>query len=121
VKEIAPKKIPRLIKNTDVVVVQWGSERCLPCRKQEKVLDAACGKFGSKNVTCVKVDVDAFPKAAGAFHIQPIYPAVSIFKNGNAQPFIDTVLEGKRTETIYMPRPNIELFLRSTVAQFSHR
>ncbi len=125
VKTTTPKKLAKLIHTAKVVVVQWGTDRCIPCRNQEHSIDVFRDSLGigkkSKlrptDIEMVKIDIDTHPTPTKDFVVPDVYPAVTIFKNGLPQPFI---VNGKKTELVYGQRtggetPKIEDFIVKTL------
>jgi len=111
VKSTSPKKLKNLIEFNDLVIVQWGNERCVPCKRQEFAIDEICDTFSG--IKCVKIDIDDYAKHRKQFKIKDLYPAVSVYKFGEPQEFKDSKIGGKTTNVIYGERDNIKIIVKS--------
>lgn len=124
-RSIHPKKLKNLINNTKVVVVQWGTDRCIPCRNQEQSLDdlhdvlqiGKSGHLSPNDVALVKVDIDRYPNAIKTFNVPDAFPAVTIFKSGHPQPFVDTSFghTSEAKNVIHGQKHNIEQYVIKTL------
>ena len=88
-----------------VVMVDFWSPRCPPCRTQGPIVDRLAKKFAGR-ATVGKLNVDENPKAAGEFNIRYI-PTLVIFKDGKVvkrftglqqEPGLTTAIEGSLTQ-----------------------
>lgn len=121
-RSINPKKLKKMIQDTNVLVVQWGTDRCIPCRNQEKMLDdlnkdldlGKKNRLTKKNIDFVKVDIDKYPSAMKDFKVKDVYPSLTVFKNGANQPFKDS-FSGKTDNVVYGQRNNIKMFVIKTL------
>lgn len=112
-KKVSPSKLNKIIDTSDLVVVQWCSERAVPCKRQEAVIDQVCNEY--KGIDCVKIDIDEHPKARKQYNIEDVYPAVSIYKFGYPQRFRDTKIGNKSTNVIYGERKNIGTIIKRVI------
>jgi len=122
-EKTTPKKLKKIINTTRIVVVQWDTPRCIPCKNQSIQLDRLHQNLGigkknkltKKDVRFVQINIDDYHKEMKKQGIKDMFPAVSIYRDGKIQPFNDTKFNGKIMETIYVKRPNISDFVKNTL------
>ncbi len=77
-REIATSDFPELIKS-GMVLIDWWASWCGPCRAFAPIYEAAWRQHA--DVVFAKVDTDAQPALAAAFHIRAI-PTLMAFRDG---------------------------------------
>jgi thioredoxin-like negative regulator of GroEL len=97
-KSVSPKKLEKVISTNDTVIVQVGSDRCVPCRQQELEFDMYSETFGNEKLTIVKVDVDDHPEIIKKLDLKWAFPVVSVFRNGSPQPLIDSMRSSSKID-----------------------
>lgn len=123
-KRIQIRKLRGLVAEHPVVVAQFTSDRCMPCRSQEKSLQEACAKYQKYGVKCVSIDVDKsqrgiskLKKQGLGFGKKPkILPSTYFYVDGKLRKITDSqLLGGKRTSALVGYRPNIEKGVKQAV------
>lgn len=88
-----------LVKNNEIVLVDFYAEWCGPCKMMGPVLDGFAKKT---DATILKVDTDNLQELAMKYEIRSI-PTLMLFKNG----------ELFETKQGFMPEPIIEQWINS--------
>ena len=114
-KEISFKKLSTELLKNKIVIVHITSDRCIPCKNQEKRLKKICNQYKNKDLVCYSINIDENTKSKkdlSSLQLKkmPIaIPALSIYINGEIQNFNDnTLLKGEETQILYGERKNIE-------------
>ena len=74
------KSFKDLIHTGQLVLVDFYTEWCGPCKMMKPVLEEVKASLGEK-VKIIKVDVERNVKAASAYHVTGV-PTLVLFKNG---------------------------------------
>lgn len=95
IKQIEEKDFDKeVIKEDNLVVVDFWADWCVPCKKMGSILDDLCGNY--KNVKFVKINYDNSPNLNNKYNIKMI-PTLLIFKKGK---LISTIVGLKTKEEI---------------------
>ena len=71
-KTLPAARLPALLTESSTpVIIDFGADWCLPCRRLEPLLDAAAGRFEGR-VTVRRIDTALSPDLIARFNIQSI-------------------------------------------------
>jgi len=80
-KSITEDSFEREVLQADLpVLVEFGAEWCVPCKRLEPILEKLVGEWGDK-VRALKVDVDVSPNLVSSLNIMTV-PTVMLFNGG---------------------------------------
>jgi thioredoxin 1 len=81
VKEISTSEFDSIIRNNNIVIVDFFTEWCMPCLMMVPVIDELAQLYAGK-VCFVKINVDENSEVASRFKVMSI-PTLIVFKKGN--------------------------------------
>lgn len=109
------KRIERTRKSNGILAVFVTSPQChLPCVGEENALKQLEETL-PKNVEIVKLDADQYASSLKEFSLQPVYPSLRIYRNGDIQPFQDKAISSKTVTQIVGKRENAGEFILQTM------
>lgn len=79
-QQINNDNFERILKNNQVVLVDFYADWCGPCKALHPTLEKLASEFDNKAIIA-KVNVDQNPELSNAFGVRSI-PALFYFKNG---------------------------------------
>lgn len=120
-KRVQVRKLEGIVAKNNVVVAQFTSDRCVPCRRQENAIHKICSEKGSE-LTCVSINIDENQKGIGKMknygiaRIPSVIPYTMVYVNGEIQHFRDnTLLDGEKTNHLIGERTNIEMAINQAI------
>ncbi len=96
-------QLENLIKENKLLVVEFGTEWCGPCKKMKPILEELEKELKEKTNICF-FDVSKYPSKASEFEIMSV-PQILIFKEGSLK---ERLLGEKKMDEI---KKSIEKFL----------
>lgn len=79
-QELSDSGLSELLRSESIALVQFGTDWCAPCKRQERVLLSAASNWRGK-IVLGKVNVEDWPDCAQAYQVQR-NPTLCLFRSG---------------------------------------